>query len=463
MTPDAIAEIYSTQVLSGFDFYKPDFLETLFKRYGDQGMSFFQLLRNLGWEKSSPRETYGHFEDTRIHEIFHSKDAETQTGAGVVITVTLDPDDLDGNNAFYPRLYDEVLFPDETVGVITDIDIGAPTAPILTIAPMDILDNLPALSIDDPLIIFSNTWAENTGQPVGAVRGTSKYENDHQLMKETVTSTGTQLVQQLWFKQYGSDGKTITGYYTLGLLDIDFRMNLRIDGALLFGKRNTNPTVAKDQGNGNILVGTEGLFPFVRRLGHVEVIAQGAFAITDFDDIERLLDQEHVGKYSLAYLGIDRHIEIENVLKPYLDNASTQYAVKAFNADILKSNDSLGAMINFSYVLKAERLFMLKRFNNLNNPKTFGVGGNYKMPQYGLFLPMGQRKDPKNKEMVRNLGCRYAAMGNYSRRSEVWEVGGAGPGRLKVTDIDNTNAYQRAHIGAHYSAGNQFVLVSPTI
>jgi hypothetical protein len=462
MEPQAIADIYSQDVLSGFDFYKPEFLETLFRRYGDQGMSYFQLLRTLGWEKSSARSTYGHFEENRTHEIFHSRNNAGAPGAGVNHVITLDQIDLDSNNAFYPRLYDEVLFPNETVGYISDIDTTSPTGPVLTIVPVDLTDDLGALSGNDPLIIFSNIWSPGSGQPTGAVKGTYQYENDHQIIKETITSTGSQLVQQLWFKQYGDDGKTITGYYSLGMLDIDYRMNLRIDGALLFGKRVTN-TAAVDPVTNAALQGTEGVFPFVRRLGNVSVIADGAFAMTDFDTIDRTLDQEGVGKYTLSLWGIERHQEVEGVLKSYLDNASTQYAVKAFNNDILKSNDSLGAVINFQYVLKSERLFMMKRFNNLNNPKLYGVGGDYKMPQYGLLLPMGMKKDPVNKNMVRSIGCRYASLGNYSRRTEVWEVGGAGPSRMKVTEFDNTNMYQRAEIGAHNMGGNQFVLVSPTI
>lgn len=462
MTPEAISEIYSTDVLSGFDFYKPDYLQDLFLRYGDQGLSWFQTLRNMGFEYSTGLDTYGHFEENRTHEIFHSRNAETAPGVGVDHTITLDQNDLDANNKFYPRKWDEVLFPNEKVGYISDVDTTTPADPVLTITPVDVLDDLGALSADDALIIFSSIFSEGSGQPDSAVKGTLKYENNAQIIKETITVTGTEMVNQTWFTQYGSDGKTITGYYMVGMMDIDYRMNLKIDGALLFGKKVTN-SAATDPTTGYALKGTEGLFPFVRRLGTTSVIADGAFAITDFDTIDRVLDQEGLGQYSMTMWGIKRHQEVENILKPYFDNTMIDYAVNSFNADILKGSESKGATVNFSYFIKSERLFTMKRFKNLNNKKTYGAGGNYKMPQYGLVLPIQKTKDPVSKKMINSIGCRYRALGGYSRRMEAYQVGGAGPTRIKVTQFDNNNTYMRAHIGAHYRGGNQFLLVSPSI
>ena len=55
---DALAQMYASDVISGFDIYKPEKLNVLFMRYGDQGASYFQLLRSMGFEKMVSNDTY---------------------------------------------------------------------------------------------------------------------------------------------------------------------------------------------------------------------------------------------------------------------------------------------------------------------------------------------------------------------------------------------------------------------
>jgi hypothetical protein len=91
-----------------------------------------------------------------------------------------------------------------------------------------------------------------------------------------------------------------------------------------------------------------------------------------------------------------------------------------------------------------------------NNPQVEGATG-YSANQLGLFMPINKKKDPVSGNMVDSIGTRYRALGDYSRRMEVWKVGGVG--RFKVTEFDKENTYQRCHIGGHFRGGNQFVLL----
>ena len=61
MNPDAVANIYASDIVSGFDIHKPEKLNVLFSRYGDQGASYFQLVRSMGFEKEVSLDTYSHF------------------------------------------------------------------------------------------------------------------------------------------------------------------------------------------------------------------------------------------------------------------------------------------------------------------------------------------------------------------------------------------------------------------
>ena len=454
-TPDAIQDIYAREVVSGFDLHKPEIQNELFRRFGNQGVGYFQTLRTMGFETPSANETYGHFEENRIHESFQVRSNVSDPGVGADADVTLHLDDLDASNRFYPRKYDQVLFPNEVVGYIADIDVSTPAAPVLTIRPNDDTDNIGALAADTTLIISSNNWSEASGQPTPAFSGSWFYDNDAQIIKETIEYTGTEMTMQDWVKM-DSDGNGIPAWYYKGQNDIDYRMSLRLDGALLFSKRTTN-AAAIDPDTGNKILSTEGVVPFIRRKGHEYPVATGAFAVTDFDAIDRLLDQEGVGPTTLTMNGIKRSQNIENVLKEYFNDTNIQWAKDTVNELYFGGVDSKAASVNLKYLVKSERTFMFQRMRNFNNIKTYGADG-YGMPDMSLFLPLGKVKDPKTKKLGTNLGVRYRALGPYNRRTEIWQVGGAGPS-LKVTEFDKTSTYQRSHVGAHNRGGNQMLLV----
>lgn len=457
MGPEAIAQIYASDIVSGFDIHKPENLNVLFSRFGDQGASYFQLLRSMGFEEKVSLDEYGHWEENRIHEVMHVLDAVAQPAVGDPITFTLDPQDLDANNNFYPRLYDQVLFHNEVPGAIMDIDTTVPNAPTITVEPNEITDQLPALDAGDELIIFTDAWSEGSGQPDPALRGVWRYDNVAQIIKETIGYTGTEMVNQTWFNMT-SKGQQIPAYYFLGQVDIDYRMALKIDGALLWNKLTTNTGIV-DPDTGRPIKTTEGLIPYTRRVGNEQTYTAGAFDVDEFDEMDNTLDREHAGNYILGLLGISLHQDIENSLVTYFANTNIQFARQTTNDVLFNKNEALGASVNFTYLTKSERTFVMKRMGVFNNPKLYGAAG-YNMPQMGLWMPINKRKDPVSGNMVPSIGTRYRALGKYSRRMEVWQVGGAGDG-LKVTEFDERKTYMRAHVGAHFRGGNQFILMEP--
>ena len=457
MNPDAIAGIYASEIVSGFDIHKPEKLNVLFRRYGDQGESTFQLIRSMGFEKPVANDTYGHYEENHIHEIVHSTGIVAQPAQGDPITFTLDTTDLDANNNFYLRKFDQMLFPNEVTGIVVDIDLTDPTAPDITVEPNDATDRFPALTAGEELVIVSNAFSEGSGQPEGAVSGTWEYSNTAQIIKETIDYTGTEMVNQTWF-DVTTKGQSIPAFYFKGQIDIDYRMALRIDGALLWGKQTTNTTGVIDDDNDNrVIKTTEGLIPYVRRVGNEQSYTAGAFDIDEFNEMDNTLDREFAGNYILGLLGISLHQDIEDSLKTYFANTNISFARQTTNDVLFNKNEALGASVNFTYLTKSERTFLMKRMGSFNNKKLAGADG-YSAPTIGVWMPINKKKDPVSGNMVDSIGTRYRSLGKYSRRMEVWQVGGAGEG-LKVTEFDKRNTYQRCHVGAHFRGGNQFILM----
>jgi hypothetical protein len=454
MQPDAIAQIYASDIVSGFDIHKPEKLNVLFSRYGDQGASFFQLIRSMGFEQPVANDAYGHFEENHIHEVIHSRDIEAQPAVGDDMVFTLDTQDLDANGNFYLRLYDVIMFPNEVTGIVTDIDVTDPTAPDITVELNDVADQFPALTAGEELIIITNAFSEGSGQPEGAVSGTWEYSNCAQIIKETIGYTGTEMVNQTWF-DVTSKGQSIPAFYFKGQIDIDYRMALRIDGALMWQKPTTNTIT--DPTTGRAIKTTEGLIPYIRRVGNEQSYTAGAFDVEEFDELSNTLDREFAGNYILGLLGIQLHQDIENSLVDYFQNTNIQFAKQATNSVLFNNNEALSASVNFTYLTKSERTFLMKRMGAFNNKKIAGADG-YNAPKMGIWMPINKKKDPVSGNMVDSIGTRYRALGKYSRRMEVWQVGGAGEG-LKVTEFDTRNTYQRCHVGAHFRGGNQFVLM----
>jgi len=458
MNPDAIAQIYASDIISGFDLHKPEKMNVLFSRFGDQGASYFQLIRSMGFEQPVANDTYGHYEENHIHEVIHSRGIVAQPAIGAPIVFTLDTTDLDANNNFYLRKFDILMFPNEVVGTVLDINVAIPAAPVVTCYPSDNADRFPALTAGMEIIITTNAFAEGSGQPEGAVSGTWEYSNNAQIIKETIGFTGTEMVNQSWVT-VTSKGQQLLGYYMKGQIDIDYRMALRIDGALMWGKQTNNSSIVDNStaGGGRAIKTTEGLIPYIRRVGNEQTYNAGAFDVEEFDEMSNTLDREYAGNYILGLLGISLHQDIENSLKTYFANTNISFAKQTTNDVLFKNNESLGASVNFTYLTKSERTFLFKRMGSFNNKKVAGAEG-YNAPKLGVFLPINKKKDPVSGNMVDSIGTRYRALGKYSRRMEVWQVGGAGSG-MKVTEFDKLNTYQRCHIGAHHRGGNQMILL----
>ncbi|RLD59841.1 MAG: hypothetical protein DRI97_00135 [Bacteroidetes bacterium] len=459
MNPDAIAQIYASDIVSGFDIHKPEKMNVLFSRYGDQGASYFQLLRSMGFEKEVSLDTYSHYEENRIHEVIIVDAIVAQPAIGANIVFVIDANSLDANNNFYLRKWDIILFPNEVTGSVIDIDVSSPAAPSVTVRLNDDTEQFPALTALQELIIITNAFSEGSGQPESAIRGTWEYENDAQIIKETIGYTGSEMVNQTWFN-VTTQGVKIPAYYHLGQVDIDYRTALRIDGALLYGKRTVNALLI-DPDTGRPIKTTEGMIPYTRRVGNEQSYTAGAFDVLEFDEMDNTLDREGAGNYILGLLGIKLHQDIENSLKTYFTDTNIIFAHKTANEVLFNSNESLAASVNFKYLTKSERTFLFKRMGVLNNPKLYGAAGYENIgPKLGLFMPINKKKDPVSGNMVESIGTRYRGLGRYNRRMEAWQVGGAGEG-LKVTEFDKRDTYQRCHVGAHFRGGNQFVLMEP--
>ena len=458
-----IGTIYDSTFISNLDLVKPQVWPSLFKRYGDQG-SAYMMTRMLGFERPVMGDTYGHFEEDLFHQTFLQADA-TDVGvaaaAGDSITLTLAT--TRNRTEAYVRVGDIILFPDESQGFVTAYN---PDNGQTTVKPNG-LYKLPAVSGGDELAIVSGVFPEGSGMPDPAASGVTYFDNDAQIIKESIGATGSQLVTETWIPIFNEAG-AFQGYYRSGQDQIDYRMLLKIYGIFWTGKRidNTAGRAVNSALSKYPNKASEGLIPSIRSHGNTHDYETGLFEMSDFDDMDVYLEKEFVGTDVPLWMpmGLTLHQEVENLLVDYLANTNIDYARKSVNQKLFKGDETMGVSVGFTYLQKSGRTFLLHRMGGFSNLKTFGLAG-YPYEKMGVVIPLDKGRDPRTKEDIGSIGTRYRAMGAYNRRAITAPLHGIGatpPGGIPVNTVDSTNTYQMAHIGNEFFGLNRMILIDPS-
>jgi len=448
----AVQSIYTNEIAISFDILKPEVWASLMRSHGKQKSEYFAAITQLGFKVAATNETFSHREDDWIHETVKALNPAVGL-AGAATTFVIDPVSLDTEKRFYIREKDQILLQTGVRAYVHDIDTTNINAPIVTIYPND-PTAIATVTAGDEIAIFSNGSDEGTDQPLGRFSGTRKYENDLQIIKETLSVTGTQMTDGLWFDTYsyaGEKGEQLSAYYVKGQKDAEFRIALSMEGACLFGERNTNP-LNVDPETGKQLKMTEGTYTYMEKNGHIVNYTSGSFTVSKFNEINKIADKEVAPDNYCAFLGIDIHDEFDDAFVDYNKDTNISFTQTVTGG---KKNMDIG----FDMLRKSGRTYGFKRLDSFSNAKTYGATG-YDYVSQGMFIPLGYNKalNGGKSQSLPTVGMRYKAKGSYNRYMEIWDNSGAGVGR-KVTQNDSRNLFLRSHIGSHNMVGNQMILL----
>lgn len=465
-TPSAITSPFSNTVITGFDIQKPQVFNAYYRQYGDQFLSYFAFLKTLGFLTPVSSNVYEHWLEDWIHPSFQARNSVGSPGAGNPISITLSTDNVDTNNLFYPKLYDQVMFANEVTGIITAIDTTTPSAPIVTIEPDVATQNIGAVTAGDTIIIYSNRFGEGTDQPDGSLSKMEKVQWTAKIIKGRVQVTGTELCVESWVNASSDGLQQGQTYFALkGKADEEYRMQLRIGGALLFDQTVTN-TDAMPQDD---QVNTLGLYPWITSGGNTSTYVGGTFGLPEFDYMHRILTKYNAPAEMAFFSGIDLGIDVENGLSDvfaqnpiiFIDGKGMTYNQAFYQGDdaqlIGQSGESVD--IGFKCLTKTGRRYHLVPLGELNNPNTYNAPG-FPYGGLGLVCPLHKKetKTPMGgSRIIPAIGARYVQSpdGQYSRQMEAWVHGGAG-NIQKTTGSDNMYVEYRSHIGSEYFGPKQF-------
>jgi len=466
MANEAIGGILTEQVWSVWDIGKPQVTNKLMAKYGYQNQGTFTLVREMARELPVSARTFYGYEDNKYHRSVSVRANVGDPGAGNDQTFVLATADLDASNNFYLREGDVITIPSSEVQAhVYAIDVTTPSAPSVTLKPFRSTANIGALTAATVLPITNGAFGAGTDQPDGTVVGTVKDTFYTQIFKESVGVEGDQLAQENWFTHY-DDGRNVKGYFTTGLLRAEYLAALKIDGAFTLGQARTNASLvvaAGVDGAGNNIQGTKGFVPHIRSGGSSLAYTSGSFDIEDLRDIGTYLRTQFVNSGNVVVMsGVKLSNDINSAAKDYFVTDTGSSIMTQVGEGMFGGVQNMKGIVNFKVINLGDGFnYYIYVMDNWSNPETFGVA-NLEFDKKGVIMPVSSFKDPNpmgKGAKVNNFNVRYrASKDGYSRKFEMWTVGGAGGGTY-VTSIDSRNWYIRAELGLELYKTNQGLII----
>ena len=446
---------------------QPEVAAQIIKQWGSQykdtvGMDFALI----AGETAIASETHSVFLEGKYWETMEVAANSAQTGAGNTQDIIII---VDASNRFFPKVGNTVVYQgsNNITGLITEIDVSTPAAPVVTIMPSASV-NLPAVVDGDLMVIGSSAWGEGTAQPVASTKTYDRLDFYLQIIKDKSGITGSQLTNQSWvdISEYNDN----FNYWNVAMADLDARQYSLEEMALLLGD-GESVTVAASTGltdgeGDNFVQQTKGFIPHITTSGGVDAtLTAAAWDITDLDDVDDYF--KSVGDASpniLGYIGGVTARAINNELadlRTYSQDPTD--SLSQYMGGYGYDEATVGAKaihLRFMEYATINRIYSFREVWSFSDPNRLGAEG-YNYNQYTMWLPLCNVKDGKSSAIIPNVSVMYKELGGYSRRRELIPMQGAGGGVYNM-ETDKKTMGLRSHIGLAFNNPKYGYLTKPS-
>ncbi len=396
MPPNTVTGKLNETYVSSVDFlHDREIYNILYNRYHED--TLIDFFEQTGRMKSCTETEFHHFEKDYIYQTIQIDAVAGVVGAGNDVTITLNAANHDNGKSF-PKITDMALVSDKIPGYVIAKDTTNPTAHTITIRPVDQDDDIVTASVVGNFVSFySNAHAEGSGQPEGLISKPLRFTGIVQIFKNHYEVTGSEATNKIEFQAQGK-------YYYMfeGENDTFTKHKMDIAFGLIFNKQSDGLTNAAGE---DIRV-TKGLYHWILEEGNV--YAGGISALTDVDNIIKVLDQQRGSKENLFLTGINLDIDVDNVLIDKLVNGAIQY--NTFG----KGNAKQRAIdLGFNSYRKGSYSFHKKQLDMLNHQKVTAI---HNFPNIGFIIPTDKGRDVKSGKQIDSICCRYKKAPHHNRR-----------------------------------------------
>ncbi len=430
------------------DIHKPEIANLLVDRYA--GKNLLDFFAATGREEQISQASFSHYEKDLIHEYLTVQGTVGDPGAGTASTFTIASTDYKNSGTLSIGQPNQLvrIQKNGVLAMITAKDTTTPSAHTITIAPLKATADIGALAAGDVIIIYSNAYAEDTGQPLSEDSSTIKYTFYMQKIKRSYTVSGDESTNITWFDVKGPKGQVKNLWYLNGLLDTAAKFDVDLELAMLIGDTITNTALAGIQT-------MQGFIPFITANGGIVQHTGGAglWSLPQMDQMIRKMNKNFAAKENTVWMGLPLRQDTDNFLQNLTPNGAIVYG--SFNG-----SKEIALSFGFSSFHRSGYTFHFKQYDMFDHPKLLGApGGNDGYS--GMVLPMDTTKDAATGKSIPTITLCYKGAGGYSRKYESWQTGGAVlPPNERTDETDHLRSHLRAHRSLRIAAANRCVYIT---
>jgi len=452
----------------------PHYLRTLKNKYGDNGLSDFQLLMGLGMKRGVQNTTGWHWEkgfyDTSISGVVLAAVSTSQ----VTITVTSQGVPTLSPTAYvdliYAKIGQVVMFASEPtlpLGRISNVQVvtqgTASTATTFTVT-VDALttgafNGIWVATNPVTMIVVGSAWAEGTDQPTSSQSFWQKYNWTTQIFKETYELTGTQKTNApQWMEiEYGDMGtKKMNGFFYEGQDEAEYRLIKQIALSLIWGQQTNNSAVPQT---------STGLDYEISQRGYNHtILTSSSLGVDDLRAIATEMSKRYSSNLFLTWLTQELYSELNQDAQGtgYFANANVnalnQSLADVFFGGQMNDVEALTGSLSYQGLIVDGYNFLIKQARFMQDPTTMGAVSTSVLRDRGWVIPLNKMADAEG--VLRNrIELIYKEMNGYSRFMEITDDGRASARKIGSTDV--ARLYLSSDLGFDFFTLEQFTRIIP--
>lgn len=426
----ASAETYA--LISGYDIYDRDFYKKLIGRVPRRGaLTWLKNLKGYMSKRKVRRHTYTYHEEGQWMSA--SATIAVVTDQTTYLDITLSSADHEDSGArSFPVDNQLVVFEDETVGFIYDVDRTVASAHIIKVKAANSSAHatlLAAAAVGSTMVFYSNAQKEKSTETEGRVPKTSKVTNYIQTFREKFEVTDHAEQNETEFEYKGQKFLHIKG-----IDDTADRFGMQEDLGLLINPASSSLTDA----GGNAIQLAKGAIPQITDNGKTMEYF-GSPDMSTFDDAMLILHKNYGDHEYVVGRGLPTSIALKNWLNDFVkyETAATFLAFEGGKKQALS--------MDFTSIHMEPYTFHLQTWDVLSHVDTLGATG---LPYQDMmiFIPTGKTRNPEPGEGGGDYepyiqltyspipGAAHENKGDY----KMWETGANA--RSGATDDEATRA-----------------------
>lgn len=377
--PSSVASTETYALVSGYDIYDKDFYRKLIKRVPKVGA--------LQWMRAV--DGYMGKRKARRHEYYFYEEGQWMSAAATIaavvdnttyVSITLSSADHEDSGArSFPVKNQTVVFENEQVGFVYDIDRSTPSGHIVKVKPANGSTNLVQSAIvGQSMVFYSNAQIEKSVATESRIPKVSKVTNYIQTFRENYEVTDHAEQNEVEFEYNGQKF-----LYVKGIDDTADRFMLQEDLGLLINPASASLTDINSQP----VQFAKGLIPQITDSGNTLEYFENP-DMTTIDDAILILNRNYGEHEYVVGQGLNINLGWKNWLIDFAKGGDNNISFNAFDG-----GQSQALSLNFKSIHIEPYSFHMQTWDVLSHTDTLGAG-NMPYRDMAIFIPMGKTNAP---------------------------------------------------------------------